>query len=59
MGLARLSATVDPQVLAIAKLLADATGFKHSFSAYLTEVIDRDNKRRTELLTRAFPSQTT
>lgn len=58
--LARLSATIDPKVLATAKLFADATGFRHSFSAYLNEVIDRDNKRQAELLkTRVLASQTT
>jgi hypothetical protein len=48
--LARLSATVDPQVLAAAKAFADATGFKNSFSAYLNAVLERDNKQRSELL---------
>ncbi len=54
----RLSATVDPQVLATAKLFAEATGFKHSFSAYLNALIERDNKHRADLLNeKASPSQ--
>lgn len=47
---ARLSATVDPEVLAQAKTLAKLSGFSHSFSAYLNAVLQRDNKHRTELL---------
>lgn len=49
--LARLSATVDPAVLARARMFANATGFRNSFSAYLNAVLDRDNKQRSELLT--------
>lgn len=49
-GLARLSATVDPVVLQTAKSFAGATGFRNSFSAYLNDVLDRDNKQRSALL---------
>jgi hypothetical protein len=48
--LARLSATVDAEVLATARAFANATGFRHSFSAYLTAVLQRDNRERANLL---------
>lgn len=53
--LARLSATVDPRVLAIARAFAEATGFRNSFSAYLNDVLDRDNKQRSRLLSARPP----
>ncbi len=48
--LARLCATIDPSVLAQAKMFAAATGFRNSFSAYLNYVLDHDNKQRSQLL---------
>lgn len=48
--LARLSATVDAEVLATARAFANATGFRNSFSAYLTAVLQRDNRERANLL---------
>jgi len=55
---ARLSATVDPNVLAEAKAFARLSGFTHSFSAYLNDVLVRDNKQRSQLLNAPrLPSQ--
>jgi hypothetical protein len=49
-SLARVSATVNKSVLATARSFANATGFRNSFSAYLNDVLERDNKQRSDLL---------
>jgi hypothetical protein len=48
--LARLSATVDPSVLEESRSFAALIGFKNSYSAFLNDLLDRDNKQRRLLL---------
>lgn len=54
----RFSATVDPEVLAAAKRFAAMSGFRHSFSAYLNDLLQRDNAHRQQALSRAMRQST-
>ena len=49
-NVARFSATVDPEVLSVAKRYANVCGFRHSFSAYVNDALIRANQARAQLL---------